>query len=270
MMVNPSFERPPVIETVIGVQFDVLPSLKNAHLGAFWKQLGVGWASVEEIPALPQEFERFGDERAWVIPALNIKLAQVVPTRMQIRNAERNRMIQVQNGRFHYNWLGKSGESYARYPVVQSEFQDCWSRFARFVESESLGDLKLNQWEITYVNHLPKGTVWETPSDWQRVFRGGVGVALPTTEQTVFESMSGEWHYEISPRRGRLHIELQHGRRGSANGEELLILKLTARGPLDSVANGLQSGLQLGHDTIVGSFHALASDKARAYWKELQ
>ena len=33
----PDYEHPPVVETVIGVQFDSLPELRNAHLGAFWK-----------------------------------------------------------------------------------------------------------------------------------------------------------------------------------------------------------------------------------------
>jgi hypothetical protein len=35
----PDYERPPVVETVLGVQFDPLPDLCNAHLGAFWGTL---------------------------------------------------------------------------------------------------------------------------------------------------------------------------------------------------------------------------------------
>lgn len=42
----PSFERPPVIETMLGVQFQPLPALRSAHLGAFWKTLGEEWPVV--------------------------------------------------------------------------------------------------------------------------------------------------------------------------------------------------------------------------------
>ena len=33
----PDYERPPVVETVLGVQFDSLPKFTNAHLGTFWE-----------------------------------------------------------------------------------------------------------------------------------------------------------------------------------------------------------------------------------------
>jgi len=32
----PTFENPPVVETVMSVQFDPLSKLTDAHLGGFW------------------------------------------------------------------------------------------------------------------------------------------------------------------------------------------------------------------------------------------
>jgi hypothetical protein len=36
----PAFTKPPLAETVFGVQFSEIPTLRNAHLGAFWKPRG--------------------------------------------------------------------------------------------------------------------------------------------------------------------------------------------------------------------------------------
>jgi hypothetical protein len=91
-------------------------------------------------------------------------------------------------------------------------------------------------------------------------------------ESTRLEGVGGEWHYEIEPRRGRLHVNVQHGRK-AGSGAELLILTLTARGPISSekgegVAD-LASGLDLGRAIIVKSFAALCSDKALQYWERI-
>jgi len=59
------FERPPVNETVLGVQFDPLPRLSSAHLGAFWASLGTDWPVVNDAPELEQQFERFGKGEQW-------------------------------------------------------------------------------------------------------------------------------------------------------------------------------------------------------------
>ena len=34
----PTFDNPPVIETVIGVQFDQIPNLTSAHFGWYWRE----------------------------------------------------------------------------------------------------------------------------------------------------------------------------------------------------------------------------------------
>ena len=187
---------------------------------------------------------------------------------MQIRNADPSKMIQVQNDRFHYNWLGHAGGDYPRYKNVRPEFQARFDDFERFVAAESLGTVDLNQWEVTYVNHLPKGSVWNDPRDWARLFRQ-VEVMPATVADAELESLEGNWHYEIVPRRGRLHVRIQHARARDDGGNELLVLTLTARGPVE-LATGetvsLEEGLNLGHETIVRAFCDLTSDAAHDYW----
>lgn len=271
----PEFRKPPVIETILGVQFDLLSPFSNAYLGAFWETLGPDWPFVEDAPAIGQEYERFGKDQLWTrLGALRFNIATAPPIRILARNRTRQRMIQLQNGRLHYNWLGHDGSEYVRYHAIRSEFTPIFERLGTFLESRGIGSLRPNQWEVTYVNHLPRGTVWQQPADWNKVF--STAVAMPSVlPESNIESFSGQWHYEIGQQRGRLHVELQHGREDETQGrepKELLIFKLTARGPAAEDQEGWDwsNGLELGHRTIVKAFKELTSDEARKAWEQAQ
>ena len=271
----PKFKRPPVIETVLGVQFEPLAGFGNAHLGAFWKSLGGDWPNVADVPPLEPQFEEFGEAMSWRTAGLQLKLSRDPHTRLQTRNLTNDRMIQVQNGRLHYNWLGHVGSEYPSYHKVRPEFDWALDLFRQFLANQpprepqsEPWELQPNQWEVTYVNHIPRGTVWEQPQDWTRLFPS-VAV-LPAERPPVrLESLGGQWHYEIEPQRGRLHVNVSHGWRKKPDECELLVLNLTARGPVGSRGEdglGLDEGLQLGHEIIVKAFRDLTSKRAQEYW----
>lgn len=178
-------------------------------------------------------------------------------------------MIQVQDGRFHFNWKKGSVESdYERFPVVLDDFNRYFSLFCQFVQTMGGGDVRPNQWEVTYVNHIPKGSLWQTPEDWSRVFRvpGPVPSCIGATK---LETCAGTWKYELAPRRGRLHVDLQHGKLASDDEREVLIISLTARGQL-SVRGmepmELSQGLLFGRRAIADAFVAITSDEAHSLW----
>jgi hypothetical protein len=139
-------------------------------------------------------------------------------------------------------------------------------RFIEFVAREKVGDFRPNQWEVTYLNHIPKGTVWDTPNDWGFFLSLG---AVPTIEHLIHgESFAGGWHFVIPEQRGRLHVQWQHGRKSEPE-EEVIVLTLTARGPVAGSENSVQAtldGLDLGRETIVRSFVAFTSEAANKYW----
>jgi len=191
-----------------------------------------------------------------------------VPTRLQIRNKDGNRMIQVQNGRLHFNWLGEGGDKYARYANVREEFAKTLELFVAFVASERLGELRPNQWEVTYLNHIHKATVWTTPGDWG--FFKPLGPVPTINDLVEGESFAGEWHFVIPGQRGRLHVQWQHGKTARAIPKETIVLTLTARGPVPEGGNGTEAvlkGVDLGHDTIVRAFRSLMTDDANRYWE---
>jgi uncharacterized protein (TIGR04255 family) len=263
---RPVFERPPVVETVMGIQFQPIPGFGNCHLGAFWKRLGPDWPTVIDAAPLEPQYEKFGQDQSWAFASIQLKLLQTISLRAQIKNRSNDRMIQVQNGRFHYNWLGSAGQPYPRYEKeIKPAFDQKWAEFQRFVVEELQTVIQPDQWEITYVNRFPKGTVWtRLEDDLPDFLRIAPALALSPAGNRL-DSFEGEWHYEIPPQRGRLHVQLKHGRELSADKQEAILMTLTARGQVASDGD-FEAGLNLGHDAIVNSFVDLTSESAHAYW----
>jgi uncharacterized protein (TIGR04255 family) len=261
----PKYDHPPVVETILGVQFEPIAGLHSAHLGAFWATLGAEWPSTEEATPLEPQFERFDDGARWAELGLRLRLSALPQPRIRIRNAANNRMIQLQNGRFIVNWLGVTGEPYPNYETIRDDFTANLDRFCDFLAN--VANLPLptaNQWEVTYLNHIPKGTVWNTPAEWDFFLPLQTRMGL---KHAHLESYSGEWQYVVPPQRGRLHVHWQHGQ--SDDQRELIVLNLTARGPCNAPkldAGPILEGLNLGRETIVQSFRDLMSDAANHYW----
>lgn len=262
------FGNPPVVETVVGVQFASLPGFTSGHFGWFWKNyLGPEWEKATDAPIVPEQVERFGEQRSWMPSGTQmVALSSHHPDRVQITTAAEDRLIQVQATRFIYNWRKKQG-SYPKYATIRPEFDRYYGDFCRFTVDAGLGSPKGNQWEVSYVNQMCKGTVWHTPAEWHKILPSNLG-ATRSLGDAHFESVGGEWHYEIAPQKGRLHVALSHGRVGSPAGEETLTMQLTARGPIrDEAGWDLDAGLNLGHKTIVRAFVEMTSTEAQKFWE---
>jgi uncharacterized protein (TIGR04255 family) len=205
-----------------------------------------------------------------------LQFSQYPSCRLQILNEDQSRLIQVQNGRFHYNWIKTEGQPYPRFSILRPEFDDYFAKFQSFVEAEGEGKwvLNVNQWEVTYVNHVPKGSVWSNPDGWPSVFpmltHSGTRIDIGD-----FESFEGEWQYVLPSKRGRLHVNLKHGKlkqgklgkkKESDQDQEVLIFTLTARGPVGKDSFDLSQGLELGRNAIVRAFFEMTSESAHEYW----
>jgi uncharacterized protein (TIGR04255 family) len=250
----PSFGNPPVVETILGVQFVPLVKMKGFHHGMFLARLGAGWTAAQEAPIIPASFERFEDS-----PPFDLSFAFEVnagpPTRFRVRNEAGNGMVQVQRDRLHYNWLGKGEAEYPRYPEVRKRFDEALETFLAFVSDQQLGEVTPNQWEVTYVNHLPRGESWDSTRGHLAALRLD---GRPEVEGLETEGADLKLRFRIPPNRGRLHVE-------SVQKPEAVQLTLTARGPASSLEEAL-GGLDMGREVIVTAFKTLTSDEAQVAW----
>jgi uncharacterized protein (TIGR04255 family) len=262
----PKFEDPPVVETVLGVQFEPLPGYTAAHAGRFWTEyLNEDWPSTIETDRISEQFERFGQDVRWV--PNRIKLLQDAPSpRIQFVSKDEERMIQVQNTRFHYNWR-KRERHYPSYDDSILFFEKAWADFKEFCAKSEIHEPKPNQWEMTYVNHIPKGDLWSSVLDWKNVIPD-LWIPAARAEEPLLENINSNWRFNIGHGLGRLHISLAHIMLPGEEGREAIRLDLTARGPIDNESEAnVRQGLDLGHSAIVRTFTDMSSDNAHKSWK---
>ena len=264
----PSFERPPLIETATSVQFMQLSKLSNAQVALFWdhklRSEYPEHAYAEPIVSQSEQFSELPRKRPQ-FPML--KVGPFPPARLQMISKDKYRMVQMQNDRLVFNWRQLDKGTYPRWQETRGQFICALSKFREFLKEENIGELKPSQWEVTYVNHFLAGEDWKSPDDWEGLVPGliGTGIKLPQLEK---ESLSTSIHFEIQPRKGRLHVELNHGFRSIEDKEtEILILQLVARGPIESEdERDLMDGLDLGRSVIVKAFVELTGAEAQNRW----
>lgn len=261
----PDFERPPVVENVLGVQFDAIPNFTAAHAGIFWSEfLGEDWFEAREAPALNLIDEKYG-ATAFARPTM--VLMERSPNRIQILNRNEDRMIQIQDTRFVLNWK-RAGRDYARYTTLLGEFRSHLQDFVTFAQRFGCPSLKLTRWEVTYVNHIDRGALWNVLQDWDSIFPGLFGPLSDLSDQSL-ESFDSQWQVGLQKDKGRMRIQLKHIRKGSEHGEEAIDFRLSATGMLGPDID-LETGMELGHSAIVTRFSQMTSDMAHAHWGRTQ
>lgn len=264
----PEFEQPPVSEVALSVQFQPLENWRAPHAGVFWSTIQPQFPHVEVHNALPALHEKFGEEFWQQVPQFQFETINPNSIRTWFVESTRSWLIQVQPDRFVVNWRKVTGdEVYPRYvSAVRPRFVAEWQRFRKFITSLGLGEIEVQQCEVTYVNDIAQGQQWQRYSDALRLLsywqEKGTDGFLPPPETF---SMSGT--FEMPERSGRLHFTAQRVIRRNDNTQALQV-KLIARGrPASSQDNDVLAWMDQGREWIVRGFADLTSEKAQAYWK---
>ena len=185
-------------------------------------------------------------------------------------NQSETELIQIQTDRFIHNWrkAGNVPAPYPRYEGVRAKFRDEVSRFQKFLSDEKLGQVVVNQCEVTYVNHIEPCGAWRRLGQIEGVLRNWTARGrsfLPEPEggrieqRFVIRSDSG------GPL-GRLHTSLASA--WKAEGQSpILVLTLTARGaPMGHGIDGAFAFLDLGREWIVKGFAELTTTDMHRVW----
>jgi uncharacterized protein (TIGR04255 family) len=263
----PKFSAPPVVEVLLGVQFAPLAGFTTAHAGWYWREyLGKEWTALEAA-RIDNLLEQFAPDQENE-PGEGRSSGSLTPVPAQYPNRIQllldQQLIQVQDTCFIYNWVGARGVGrYPSYDNLVPGFSRYYQKFSAFVHSADLGTIKPNQWEITYVNHVEQGQLWQSAQEWQNVIAefcplGGGKEPL--------ENFRGEWHFLLVPGRARLRVSILPVRILGAAPVVLRIM-LTARGLLTSSDDDeLMAGFDLGHEAIVRRFADLTTAEAHVAW----
>ena len=212
----PSYKNPPIIEVVCGITFERLSEFKAPHLGLFWDKILLEFPKCEHaVPLGP-------------IPAA-LALSHFPLPRIWFIHKNEDRVIQIQDDRFLYNWRRiRPDDVYPRFEKVMDGFKDNLQKFAKFVDEAGLGVVNPVECELTYINHIPGSQGWESVKD--------VGLVLPDLNWRSDEArflpdpvnMGWKALFDFEDK-GRLSVDLKQGTR-KIDKQEILVLELKATG----------------------------------------
>jgi uncharacterized protein (TIGR04255 family) len=261
----PDFDNPPVIETVLSVQFHALKGLALPHFGLFWQTIRDAYPNFHVQPPLNATVEKFGGQD---LPQFTISVEGLsgLPVRCWFITQSGQRVLQVQNDRLIYNWRKtRHDDEYPRYESIRLAFETEWNNFCKFLEDEKLGLPEPNQCEITYINHIEPVNNTGQPIAMSTIFPSWVGSAsrifLPEPVTVACTTV-----YDMPNDSGRLYIEFKPAIR-HADGKKIIVLTLTARGaPASPKITDVLTWFDLGREWIVRGFADFTSDAMHKRW----
>lgn len=270
---EPEFRQPPVIETVLGVQFEPLTRLNIAHIGLYWNTIRQSYRLVEQRNALEPQIETFDSRATEAKLRWKISGQPELPRAWFISDASPSgqQLIQLQQDRFVQNWRRKSSldQEYPRYRANSEQFRSAFESFLEFCRREQLGDVVPTQCEVTYVNHI-----WPLEGETiatlvHRCFNGLTCAPGDEFLPSVPESVHFGFSYELPDKRGRLRVSINPAL-SVPESRQFLDFRLTARGaPESPTMDEAMRWMDLGHHWVVCAFKSLTTPVMHKEWKLL-
>ncbi len=256
--VLPSFTDPPVVEVVMGVQFEPLDKLFTPHAGLFWETVRSQYPVFKENPPIVPQMEEFKEPGA--LKNVDLELTSVPPfPRIFFEHDSGEWLIQLQKDRFLHNWRSASSATkYPRYDAVRKKFLSQWSNFRKFIGDNELGDLKITQLEITYLNHIAP---WTDTSDIGEVFPD---FQWRTCDRVLSkpEACNISCAFMLTDETSRLRVNIKPGIHKDKG--RILLFNLTARGAPHE--QDVEAWFDDGRGWIVRAFKDLTSQEWHKKW----
>jgi len=268
----PEYEKPPINEVVLGVQFEELDSLQTPQLGYIWRSYRDRFPKTKEQPPLEPAVEQFG-VRTGRRQVMRLMLS---PTprrpRLWFLNEEETQLVQVQQDRFVRNWRKRdNAQEYPRYRNLRGLFQRDFETFRGLVESEQWGTVEANQCEVTYVNVITAGEGWQDHGELDKVLTvftrtySDNWLDKPEEATVNLQFVLGEADEPV----GRLHIVANPVYHVPTN-QPAIRLTLTARGKPDGEGiDGIMQFLDRGHEEIVRGFTSITTAAMHKVWERV-
>lgn len=261
----PDFERPPVNEVVLSLQFASLEQLKSAHIGFLWAKLKERYPVVTEHAPIDPVFETFGAPKGALQTQISFQQFTSPPLPRYWFEAPEGSLFQVQQDRIIYNWRRRESP-YPRYEALREEFAKNLATFEEFLREQDLGSVRFNQSEISYINTIdlpggddPHAAIEQVTSVWQKL----------DTDDRDLEDVFFRARYlmrKAGDPYARLHVTLLPAVR-TATQAHVVRLEMTFRGkPESEDATTAFALLDDGRAAIVRAFAQMTTPEMHKHW----
>jgi uncharacterized protein (TIGR04255 family) len=268
----PDYERPPIDEVIIGLQYQPIGAFSQQQINDLWQRV------VQDYPSMQPQALRFEAPLEPLVspPPINIQTGppplSVTPneTRVWLVGREDDRLIQVQNGSFICNWRRRNNP-YPHFETLHEEFWRSYEIFLQVLADSHLETPTPLQTEVTYINWFQNETL-----------TGETFLPFSSTPENLLSGsqvledagwISRYFVTEDGQAVGRLHVQCSPAIRLSppapGTGTQL---QITLRTPTRGVGDraGLERLFAIGRRRVVLSFHELTTVDAHQRWGYIQ
>ena len=267
----PDFKAPPLNEVVLSIQFAALSNLKTVHFGLLWQLLRSRYPNVTEQAPIQTVFETFGTSPQ--VPQLQIQTLFSPPLpRYWFERPDSPDLLQVQHDRIVHNWRQQVDDSrvYPRYEAVKRTFEEEIRLVQQWLSQESIGDLRPNQCEVTYINLIAPPGDEVQHSRIERVtpvWRGTFSEKLANDLERVSIQMTFLFSHQ-KKLAGRVYVNFQPVLRTS-DDIPVFKLEITARGrPQGETISDALAFLDVEREQVVRTFAAVTTSEMHKIWRK--
>jgi uncharacterized protein (TIGR04255 family) len=259
----PHYKRPPLVETVCGIQFEPLAKFSSVHFGEFWEVVKAEYPEVEDQTPLPEVLEGTPAQA----PHLSAQIMEKLPLpRVFYKDRTGNFLLQVQPSRFLSNWRKqKDSDEYPRFGAAQEKFARGWKVFLEFLDRSGIGKPSANQYELSYINHITAGEAGSFPLALAEFLPMFSWVTESRKFSSALEVVGSRLKYALPESKGALYVTINHGTR-KTDGASIAVIDLTVRGPAKEDWSDFSDWFALAHESAVLMFMEITSPSAQAIW----
>lgn len=254
--VLPSYRKPPVNEVFCGMQFQTPEKIRIPHIGLLWNKFKADYPIIQHAPPIASTKGELQIDQITGMP---------IP-RVWFINELHDQLVQFQFDRFYFNWRRKKSE-YPRYPHIIKHFENIQKEIQIFFKEFDLGDFIPVEYELSYINHIPKGQGWESINDLSKVFSDFVWMQRKERFLPNPEGFAWKAEFPMKEKMGRLAVSLKQAIRAE-DKVPLFVLELNARG-LDESADkkDFLKWFAIAHEWIVRGFSDLTTPEVQKFWE---
>jgi len=254
----PSYRKPPVNEVVCGLQFQPIDKLHIPYIGLLWNKFRRDYPRIETAQPIAMHKGEIIADRATGLPL----------PRIWFINSADDQLIQFQFDRFYFNWRRRGERDYPRYSYVIESFEQALNTFQNFLNEFALGELKIVEFNLAYINHIPQGQGWNIISETNNIFLDFIWKQGPRRFLPNPSNIAWEAEFPMPEDKGNLRAVLKKGVRTS-NKTPVLILELRTNGPSKSNSRAeLRKWFDSAHEMIVLGFTDMTNpDIQKSLWE---
>ncbi|MBN1931045.1 MAG: TIGR04255 family protein [Desulfobacterales bacterium] len=252
----PSYRNPPVNEVFCGLRFDPPDKLRIPHIGYLWNKFREDYPIIQHAPPIASTKGEILVDQAIGMPL----------PRVWFINKSDDQLVQFQVDRFYFNWRRRKND-YPRYNHVIKNFESVLDTIIEFFNEFDLGELKTIEYELSYINHIPKGQGWDTPDDLPKIFSDFVWTQKRTRFLSNPEKIAWQAEFSLPEKKGHLIIDLKQATR-TEDKVPLLVLKLKTIGIGESAnKEAVRKWFDLAREWIVRGFTDLTTPEIHKIWE---